>query len=310
MPSSLRNTGSNSPDPYRDSDGFHIPERILVTVRTEDFQDFKRAITGADHEVDLFGAAMIISRLGGHRVEPHRTARQIDLMAEAALEHAGGDTTPHALAHAIDHQLFNACGFRGDTETYNDPRNSYLDLVVDRKLGIPITLSMLFMEVAQRVGLQCDGVGYPGHFIVRYGGAEDPTFIDPFQQGARIDREELLSRLRAHRLGGAHPEMFLSGVTRRQILQRMLNNLLVIFREERDLERWYAVLELQILLEPWNARLVGERGMLHYRLGRAEPALADLEAYVSATDGPAPSPGALRLLDQLRLQLGGMGELR
>ncbi len=279
-------------------------------MRSEDFQEFGRAVKGADHDVDLFGAALIVSRLGGHRVEPHRTARQIDLIAEAAAEHAGSDASPDALAHAIDHQLFSACGFRGDTETYNDPRNSYLDLVVDRKLGIPISLSLLYMEVAQRLGLECAGVGYPGHFIVRYGSAEQPTFVDPFQQGARIDREELLSRLRAHRLGGAHPEMFLAGVTRRQILQRMLNNLLVVVREQRDLERWYSVLELQLCLEPWNANLVGERGMLHYRLGRMEAALTDLEAYVSASEGPPASPGALRLLDQLRLEQGGMGELR
>ncbi len=279
-------------------------------MRSEDFQEFDRAVKGADHDVDLFGAALIVSRLGGHRVEPHRTARQIDLIAEAAAEHAGLNASSDALAHAIDHQLFSACGFRGDTETYSDPRNSYLDLVVDRKLGIPISLSLLYMEVAQRLGLECAGVGYPGHFIVRYGSAERPTFVDPFQHGARIDREELLSRLRAHRLGGAHPEMFLAGVTRRQILQRMLNNLLVVFREQRDLERWYSVLELQLRLEPWNANLVGERGMLHYRLGRMEAALADLEAYVTASEGPPASPGALRLLDQLRLERGGMGELR
>jgi regulator of sirC expression with transglutaminase-like and TPR domain len=279
-------------------------------MRTEDFKDFRRAVKGSDHDVDLFGASLIISRLGGHRVDPHRTARQIDLIAEAALEHAGPKPTPDALAHAIDYQLFSACGFRGDSEHFNDPRNSYLDLVVDRKLGIPISLSLLYMEVAQRIGLQCDGVGYPGHFIVRIGDAADPVFVDPFQQGARIDREELLSRLRAHRLGGANPEIFLSAVTRRQILQRMLNNLLMIFREQRDLDRWYSVLELQICLEPWNANLVGERGMLHYRLGRTEEALVDLEAYVSASDRPAASPGALRLLDQLRLQQGGMGELR
>jgi regulator of sirC expression with transglutaminase-like and TPR domain len=279
-------------------------------VRNEDFTEFSNAISGADHDVDLFGAAMIISRLGGHPIEPHRTARQLDMMAEAALAHAGPGSTPEALAHAIDYQLFTACGFRGDTQTYSDPQNSYLDLVVDRRLGIPISLSLLYMEVAQRIGLECEGVGYPGHFIVRVGGPENPMFIDPFQQGARLDREELLSRLRAHRLGGAHPEMFLAAVTRRQILQRMLNNLLVGFREQRDLERWYSVLELMLCLEPWSANLVGERGMLHYRLGRMESALTDLEAYVSASDGPVPSRGALRLLDQLRLQQGGMGELR
>ena len=104
--------------------------------------------------------------------------------------------------------------------------------------------------------------------------------------------------------------MFLASVTRRQILQRMLNNLHAIFRDRRDLDRWYAVLELQFRLEPWNAALVGERGMLHYRLGRLDEAFRDLEAYVSSGGRPETSTGAIRLLDQLRLRYGGTGEPR
>lgn len=276
----------------------------------QDFDAFARAIKGVDHEVDLYGAAMVIARLGGHSVDPHRTAAQLDAFAEAARDRAGEGASPDALAHAIDHELFNIQGFHGNTEDYTDPANSYLDLVVERRAGIPITLSLVYMEVAQRIGLECDGIGYPGHFIVRYGGPQDPVYVDPFQQGARIDRAELLARLRSFKIGTANPETFLAAVTRRQFLQRMLNNLHAIFRDRRDLERWFAVLELQARLEPWNAALVGERGMLHFRLGRLDDALRDLEAYVSAGDRPEASPGAVRLLDQLRLRYGGTGEPR
>lgn len=276
----------------------------------QDFDAFARAITGADHEVDLYGAAMVIARLDGHPVDAHRTAAQLDNFAEAAREQAGDGASPDALAHAIDHQLFSVQGFQGNTEDYAAPANSYLDQVVERRAGIPITLSLVYMEVAQRIGLQCDGIGYPGHFIVRYGGPEDPVYVDPFQQGARIDRAELLAPLRSLNVGAANPETFLAAITRRQILQRMLNNLHAIFRDRRDLERWYAVLELQLRLEPWNAALVGERGMLHYRLGRVDEAFRDLEAYVSSGDRLETSTGAIRLLDQLRLRYGGTGEPR
>ena len=275
-----------------------------------DFEAFAQAIKGADHEVDLYGAAMVIARLGEHPVDPHRTAAQLDAFAEAAREHAGDGASPDALAHAIDHQLFSVHGFHGNTEDYADPANSYLDQVVERRAGIPITLSLVYMEVAQRIGLQCDGIGYPGHFIVRYGGPQDPVYVDPFQQGARIDCAELLARLRSLKIGSANPETFLAAVTRRQVLQRMLNNLHAIFRDRRDLDRWYAVLELQLRLEPWNAALVGERGMLHYRLGRVDEAFRDLEAYVSSGDRLETSTGAIRLLDQLRLRYGGTGEPR
>ena len=292
------------------SDGIHTAPRILGSVLNEDFEAFTRAITGADHEVDLFGAAMVIARLDGHPADPHRTAARLDAFAEAAREQAGEGASPDALAHAIDHQLFSVQGFQANTDDYTDPANSYLDQVVERRRGIPITLSLVYMEVGQRIGLHCDGIGYPGHFMVRYGGIEDAVYVDPFQQGIRIDRAELLARLRTLNVGTANPEMFLASVTRRQILQRMLNNLHAIFRDRRDLDRWYAVLELQFRLEPWNAALVGERGMLHYRLGRLDEAFRDLEAYVSSGGRPETSTGAIRLLDQLRLRYGGTGEPR
>jgi regulator of sirC expression with transglutaminase-like and TPR domain len=281
-------------------------------VRTGDYAAFSRAIAGADHEVDLFGGAMIIASLGSEDADPHTTASRLDVMAEEARSYAGEGADADSLANAVDYQLFSVCGFRANTEDFSDPRNSYLDQVVTRRLGIPITLSLVYMEVAQRIGLQCDGVGYPGHFIVRYGDAGAGVFVDPAQQGARIDRAELLARLRGHRTGPGQPspESLLCAVTRRQILQRMLNNLRMTFRERRDLPRWRDVVELSHRLEPWNAALVGERGMLNYRLGRLEEALADLEAYVSAGDKPEVSPGAIRLLDQLRLLQGGSGDIR
>lgn len=279
-------------------------------MNSEKYHEFSAAIAGADSDVDLFGAAMMVAGVGGHDVDPHRSALQLDLMAEAVREQAGDNAGVDALAHAVDHQLFSVQGFRGNTEDYSDPSNSYLDHVIDRRLGIPITLSLVYMEVAERVGLFCEGVGYPGHFIVRCGGSENPIYVDPFQQGCRLDRAELLAGLSSLNLGGASPTSFLSAVTRRQLLQRLLNNLHVIFRERRDLERWFDVIQLLLRIEPWNATLVGERGMLNYRLGNLEQAMNDLERYVSAEESREPNPGAVRLLDELRLRYGGREELR
>ena len=292
-------------------------------------REFSAAVAGASHEVDLFGAAIAIARIGrpdgaSRQVDGHAVARELDLIAEAAREHAGDTLDQGALAHAVDHQLFTVLGYHGNAGDYNDAANSYLDQVMAQRSGIPITLSLVYMEVAQRIGLQCDGIGYPGHFIVRCGGAETPIYVDPFHQGARLDREELLAGLRSIHLGGASPESFLSAITRRQMLQRMLNNLHLVFREQRDIARWHMTVELLLILEPWNAALTGERGMLHYRLGEPRKALADLERYVAAlsSDGaagprlsaapesPAVSAGALRLLDELRLHYGDSGGSR
>ncbi len=277
-----------------------------------DFEAFAAAIAGSDLEVDLFGGAMIIARLGNADADAHATAARLDVIAEEVRAYAGHRPTPDALAHAVDYQLFSVCGFRGNEEDYADPRNSFLDEVVSRRLGIPITLSLVYMEVAQRVGLHCEGVGYPGHFIVRYETEHGMVYVDPFQQGVRLDREELLARLRGVHTGGPTPESFLAAITRRQLLQRMLNNLHIAYRERRDIDRWLSVVELQLRLEPWNAALVGERGMLSYRVGRTDDALRDLERYVGAlgAERTEPNPGAVRLLDQLRLRYGGTGEPR
>jgi regulator of sirC expression with transglutaminase-like and TPR domain len=281
-----------------------------IPVTTGLTKDFAAAIAGPDHAVDLFGAAIVIARLGGSRPDEHACLRTLDLWAEAALEHAGATRDPGRLAHAVDWQLFSVLGFHGATENYNDPVNSYLSEVIDRRAGIPITLSLVYMEIAQRIGLRADGVGYPRHFIVRCGDPEEPIYVDPFHQGARLDREELLAGLRGMELGSARPESFLAAVTRRQMLQRMLNNLHTLFRQARDIERWLQVVELKLCIEPWNAQLVGERGMLYYRTGEPQRALADLERYVEAAERAGVHAGALRLLDELRLRFGGTEEDR
>ncbi len=278
-------------------------------MNTADFDAFQAAVAGHPDEVDLFSAAMVIARLGGRPVDPHAAARTLDLIAEDVLADAGDRPSHDALAHAIDRQLFAIRGFRGSFENYDDPENSYLDRVLERRTGIPITLSLVYLEVAQRVGLPADGIGFPGHFIVRYGQPPAFVYLDPFQQGARLDEDELLAMLRGLDLGGARPETFLAPVTRRQVLQRMLNNLHIIFRNRRDIQRWHDTIELQLRLAPWNVALIGERGMLRYRLGRLEEALPDLETYVSATEKNA-SPGAIRLLDQLKIRYRNMGETR
>lgn len=276
-------------------------------MNTELVSAFRAAIRGSDTEVDLFGGALAIAALGGGAVDLLPVARELDLIAEDVRTHAGETLDPGDLSHSVDHELFAVRGFSGNSEDYNDPANSYLDRVIERRLGIPITLSLVYMEVAQRVGLRCDGIGYPGHFIVRCGEPDQPIYVDPFHQGARLDRAELIGGLRAFNLGGASYSSFLAGITRRQILQRMLNNLHTVFRASRDLPRWLMTIELLLCIEPWNAALVGERGMLHYRLGRPNSALEDLERYVAAGEAESLTAGARRLLRELRLQYGQEG---
>ena len=264
--------------------------------------DFAQAIAGHDHEVDLFGGAVAIARLGRDDVDSHALARELDLIAEAVREGVPDRPTPEVLAGAVTAELFENRGFSGNREHYADPENSYIDRVIERRLGIPITLSLVYIEVAQRVGLECDGVGFPGHFLVRCGG-DDGFFLDPFNAGEQLTREDLLARLDGSASTLPSIDSLLAAVTRRQILQRMLVNLCVAYQGTGDALRWIAALGFRLRLEPWNAALYLERGLLHYQQGEESLALADLERYVGSGE-PDLSPRALRLLDTLRLRLG------
>ena len=264
--------------------------------------DFAQAVVGRDQEVDLFGGAVAIARLGRDEIDAHALARQLDLIAETVRGRGGERPRPEELAAAITDELFEALGFRGNREHYTDPENSYIDRVIERRLGIPITLSLVFLEIAQRVGLQCDGVGFPGHFLVRCGG-DDGFFVDPFNAGEQPTREDLLGRLEGRTSIFPSIDSLLAAVTRRQILQRMLVNLCVAYQGLGDTARWVAALGFRLRLEPWNAALYLERGLLYYQQGEEALALADLERYVGSGD-PDLSPRALRVLDTIRSRLG------
>lgn len=267
--------------------------------------DFAKAIAGHDHEVDLFGGAVAIARLGRDDVDGHALARELDLIAEAVRERDAERSGPGPLARAVAVELFENLGYRGNRERYTDPENSYIDRVIERRLGIPITLSLVYMEIAQRVGLECDGIGFPGHFLVRCGG-DDGFFLDPFNGGQQLTRDDLEGRLEGHTVDLPSLDSLLAAVTRRQILQRMLVNLCVAYQGMGDAPRWIAALGFRLRLEPWNAALYLERGLLHHQQGGEALALADLERYVGSGAADL-SPRALRVLEDLRMRHGREG---
>jgi regulator of sirC expression with transglutaminase-like and TPR domain len=267
--------------------------------------DFADAIAGHDHEVDLFGGAVAIARLGRDDVDGNALARELDLIAETVRGRGAERAGAVELAGAITAELFEERGFRGNREHYTDPRNSYIDEVIERRLGIPITLSLVYMEVAQRVGLECDGIGFPGHFLIRCGG-DDGFYLDPFNAGEQPTREDLEGRLEGHTSDLPSIDSLLAAVTRRQILQRMLVNLCVAYQGEGDAPRWIDALGFRLRLEPWNAALYMERGLLYYQQGEEALALADLERYVGSGEADL-SPRTRGILDHLRLRLGREG---
>jgi regulator of sirC expression with transglutaminase-like and TPR domain len=219
-------------------------ERFAAVVQRDD----------ADLELDV--AALLIGAWEHEAfdVEPHRRALDALAARSAPAVHAAG--SPDEAGRALAATLFGELGFRGNTDDYYDPRNSFLADVLDRKAGIPITLSVLYLEVARRVGIVADGVGFPGHFLVRVDGGRAPLILDPFGGGTALDRPGLEALLARASGGDARlDDAMLAATPKRAILVRMLNNLAGIYGRDGDSVRSLEVFERMAALDPSDARI-------------------------------------------------------
>jgi regulator of sirC expression with transglutaminase-like and TPR domain len=170
-------------------------------------------------------------------------------------------------ARAISDHLFDRLGFSGNTYDYYDPRNSFLTDVIDRRMGIPISLSVLYLEVARRVGVLAQGVNFPGHFLVRVAVEDAWLFLDPFSGGHALSPTDLEALLRKTTTPDAVLEpSVIAAATKRQIVARMLVNLAGIYGRNGDMPRSLDVLERLAILEPSNPRIARDLAQLRTRV--------------------------------------------
>jgi regulator of sirC expression with transglutaminase-like and TPR domain len=241
--------------------------------------NFIQAVQCSEDEIDLGRAALTIAQEEYPQLDIEAYVAKIDRLASAVSGRSGGETDPYRLIACLNYVLFNQEGFRGNRDDYYDPKNSFLNDVIERKKGIPITLAVLYMEVARRVGLTLHGVGFPGHFLVRY--PKDEVIIDPFHKGEIRSLEELEGFLRELYKGAVtlRPE-FLAPISKKQILKRMLNNLKMIYLKQQELLKALSVVDRLLLLEPDSAQEIRDRGLINLKLDCFSQALEDLENYL------------------------------
>ena len=223
-------------------------------------------VVGRGEDMDLVVAALVAIEFEYPGLDVATYVARVDELARVVDEvgrHARG---ADARLEALDRAFFGRLGFRGNQDDYYDPRNSFLNEVIDRRAGIPITLSLLYIELGRRVGLELAGLSFPGHFLVRHQSDDELVFIDPFHQGARLDVEALEARLRRVVGPGADlAEEHLEPASKQHMLTRMLTNLAAIYRRAGDVYRGIAVLERMLVLDPDNARIEGELRQLRRR---------------------------------------------
>lgn len=250
---------------------------------------FAELLAREDRNIELARACLLIAEDAYPGLDVEAYLRELDrlaqrLRARLAL-HAGAEER----IVALNRLLFDDLGYAGNAEDYYDPRNSYLNEVMDRRTGIPITLSVVYLEIGRRVGLALEGVSFPGHFLVRLKLRGGVLVLDPFAEGApqsEADLRERLERVVPAQATGGVPvaelplEQFLEPATHRQILARLLRNLKGIYRESDRPERLLEVLNRALVVSPGSSVELRERGLLYQRLECYRAALKDLSQYV------------------------------
>jgi len=250
-------------------------------LASDPYHEFRQAADRPEELIDLGRAALTIALPEYPDLAITEYLRRIDDLAVEVVERAGADADQLRNVAALNFVLFSQHKFRGNQDKYYDPQNSFLNAVIERKTGIPITLSVLYMEVAKRIGLTFEGVGFPGHFLVKTIAEGNEIVIDPFNGGeikSRDDLAALLEQMYGGKLGWR--EEFLAAVTKRQILQRMLSNLKAIYVSANDSIKTLAVLDRLLILDPAAATELRDRGAIYSRLECYGQAKDDFERYL------------------------------
>ena len=245
--------------------------------------DLLRALNGPGEAIASAALALAGVEYPGLDIEPY--LQRLERMGEAAAArlHSRSGEQMDARIATLNAYLFEELGFTGNREHYDDPRNSYLNEVLDRRTGIPISLSVVYLEVGRRAGLRLEGVNFPGHFLVRAPaepGVED-LIVDPFHSGALLSEIDCRQLLRQH-LGdeAAFDPMLLATATRQQIVVRMLVNLKRLYVRMRSFPQARFVADLLLAVDPSALSELRDRGLLAYHMEDFAAALRDLEAYL------------------------------
>lgn len=280
------------------------PADLLVAATAR--KEFASAVARPEAEIDLARAALLIAA----EDEPNRVNLRASLElldawgaeARSRVERSAGEEIA-----TLNDLLFHELGFYGNQDDYYDPLNSLLHRVLERRTGIPITLSVVYMEVGRRAGLAVEGVGMPGHFIVRArAGDGEGVLVDPFH-GKTIDREECQQRLDML-YGGrvALEDEHLRATGTRSILARVLGNLKAIYVEAGLHRRALAAIERILLLAPHNLEERRDRGIVLAELGRLHESVAEMQSYLNLAPNAPDAEAVRERLERTRLRVAAL----
>jgi len=262
---------------------------------------FSDIVGRPDDAVDLAEASLLIACEEYPGLDLPSYLSRLDAMGEHLRSRVPPGSAPDEVIAIVNRFLFEEEGFHGNARDYYNPRNSFLNDVLDRRTGIPITLSTVYMEVATRAGFSLVGVGLPGHFIVKAAIDGREILVDPFNRGAVLSAGECQKRVDRVFKGRVKVEQrMLAGCSRKEILARMLHNLKLIYARSHDLGRTLGVLELLLRVQPDSVEDVRDRGLVYAGLDCYGLAARDLEEYLARVPGASEAAELRDTIAQMR----------
>lgn len=264
-------------------------------------QLFNEEVNQPDEQIDLAKAALAIAQQEYPDLEVGEYLNALDTMAMEIAEQLPPERYPLKVLKTINQYLYTDLGFQGNSQDYYDPRNSFLNEVIERRTGIPISLALLYLEVAKRIDFPMVGIGMPGHFLIRPDFEDAEIFVDAFHQGEILFKQDCLDRLRQlYQQPVQLKPNLLEPVTNRQYLVRMLTNLKFIYIQNQAIKKALEMVEWILLLFPDAPLELRDRGLLYYQTGHWREAIEDLEIYLAMLPNAGDAGTIRQLLQKMK----------
>jgi regulator of sirC expression with transglutaminase-like and TPR domain len=251
---------------------------------TPQAERFRNIVAGSDENINLAEAALLIAAEEYPGLDVDAYLSRIDGMAATLRQRIRADISAAEKIILLNRFLFDELGFRGNSGNYYDPRNSYLNDVLDRKLGIPLTLAMVYLEVGRRIGLPLQGVSFPGHFLVKCALREGAIVLDPYARGISLSFDDLKQRVRKldNSLEPSRSVVagMLASASNRDMLVRLLRNLKAIYTDQKAWLKALCVTDHIICVTPDLAEEYRDRGIFYLNLECFRAAQFDLQVYL------------------------------
>jgi regulator of sirC expression with transglutaminase-like and TPR domain len=247
--------------------------------------DYFASLVQDDAHIPLFEAALCIAQDDEHLLDLTACLTDIDKFAVRLKRRLHTDIAPIPKLRLLNNFFYQELGFSGNFNDYYNPDNSYLHKVLSTRRGIPISLAVIYMELAQQVGLDVKGISFPGHFLMKLSIKTGDIILDPFN-GASLSREEIEERLEPYFINGRNPDdpplaSYLANATERSILVRMLRNLKAVYAEQPHWKEFLSVQQKLVILLPDEIEERRDRGLAYANLDCPSAALQDIEAYLA-----------------------------